>query len=170
MTTRLTIVMPVFNDWESFRCLLTDLAACLSERDCTVAIVAVDDCSVERPPATLELASPIIGASILRLSANLGHQRAIAVGLASIAARDDIDMVAVMDSDGEDRPDELVRLIDSATAHPNLRLSPRGRSVPKGSVSACCIESTHKPFAFSPGSASISGIFAFCLLNTWSGS
>jgi glycosyltransferase involved in cell wall biosynthesis len=122
MTTRLTIVMPVFNDWESFRCLLTDLAACLSERDCTVAIVAVDDCSGERAPATLELASPIIGATVLRLSANMGHQRAIAVGLASIAARDDIDLVAVMDSDGEDRPDELVRLIDSATTHPKLAI------------------------------------------------
>ena len=122
MTTRLAIVMPVFNDWESFRCLLTDLVACLSERDCTVEIFAVDDCSIERAPSTLLLASPIIGVRVLRLAANMGHQRAIAIGLASIAARDDIDLVAVMDSDGEDRPDELVQLINSVIAHPKLAI------------------------------------------------
>jgi glycosyltransferase involved in cell wall biosynthesis len=50
----------------------------------------------------------------------MGHQRAIAIGLSSIVARSDIDLVAIMDSDGEDRPIELARLIDKAAACPGF--------------------------------------------------
>jgi len=110
----------VYNDWESLQVLLTELVACFRERDCTISVIAVDDCSSERAPSKMGLFPPIVSVSILRLSVNMGHQRAIAVGLASIAMRKDIDVVAVMDSDGEDRPEELVRLIDSVTKNPKL--------------------------------------------------
>ncbi len=120
MTLRLAIVTPVFNDWESLRHLLADLAESLRERDCSVEVVAVDDCSFERAPDDFELAAPIRELRVSRLASNMGHQRAIAVGLASLVARDDIDFVAVMDCDGEDRPADLARLLDTVGARPGL--------------------------------------------------
>lgn len=115
---RLTIVMPVFNDWESATRLIADLGAALSGNGFAVDVVAVDDCSSEPQPATLGPVAGIGRIECIALAANLGHQRAIAVGLMAIAARDDLDLVAVMDSDGEDRPADLATLAARAAAGP----------------------------------------------------
>ena len=122
MTKKLTIIMPVYNDWEAFQHLINDLVDCLGDRRWTVSIVAVDDCSNECAPKNLEFKFPIVSITVLRLSVNMGHQRAITVGLVSIATQNDVELVAVMDSDGEDRPEELVRLIDAFTNSPKLAI------------------------------------------------
>ena len=59
---------------------------------------------------------------LLSLSANLGHQRAIAVGLCELELREDFDGVVVMDSDGEDRPEEIGGLIESCPCTQGTRL------------------------------------------------
>jgi hypothetical protein len=41
----------------------------------------------------------------------MGHQRAIALGLAEVAEREDIHAVVVMDADGEDQPEDILKLI-----------------------------------------------------------
>jgi glycosyltransferase involved in cell wall biosynthesis len=51
---------------------------------------------------------------VLRLRSNLGHQRAICVGLCHIQDHVRATWVVVMDSDGEDRPEDAVRLIQLA--------------------------------------------------------
>ena len=56
---------------------------------------------------------------VMHLAVNLGHQRAIAVGLSLIAHRDDIGTVVVMDSDGEDRPEDIDTLLAAAAQHPD---------------------------------------------------
>ncbi|MGE3805100.1 MAG: glycosyl transferase [Gemmataceae bacterium] len=48
---------------------------------------------------------------ILELRRNLGHQRAIAVGLSWIHANENCQAVVVMDGDGEDEPRDALRLI-----------------------------------------------------------
>ena len=55
---------------------------------------------------------------ILKLALNLGHQRAIAVGLCALSGRDDIDAVLVMDSDGEDRPVDIAALLQERRNNP----------------------------------------------------
>jgi len=50
---------------------------------------------------------------ILRLRRNLGHQRAIAIGLAHIERTIACDAVLVMDADGEDTPSGALELIRS---------------------------------------------------------
>ncbi len=54
---------------------------------------------------------------LLDLAVNLGHQRAIALGIA-VVAQDDDDLLVIMDSDGEDDPDDVPRLIASYREHP----------------------------------------------------
>ena len=47
----------------------------------------------------------------LRLRRNLGHQRAIAIGLAHVQQATGCDAVVVMDSDGEDTPEGVAQLL-----------------------------------------------------------
>jgi polyisoprenyl-phosphate glycosyltransferase len=48
----------------------------------------------------------------------LGHQRAIAVGLVEVCSRQGLDAVLVMDSDGEDRPADIPRMLEEAGRRP----------------------------------------------------
>lgn len=117
-TARLTIVMPVFNDWESAAFLLRDIDRAMADAGVHVEILMVDDCSVDQAPARFVVGQTVQRVECLRLAANVGHQRAIAVGLTTLAERGRSGLVAVMDSDGEDRPEELRRIVDLARAEP----------------------------------------------------
>jgi len=79
-----------------------------------IRVLAVDDGSTQDAPSTLADCgdeSCIRHFRILRLATNLGHQRAIAVGLVAVSRWSDIDVVLIMDSDGEDRPEEIAKLL-----------------------------------------------------------
>src|SRR5262249_45153103 len=86
----------------------------------SVQIVAVDDGSVDfDPPGADLLGGSIRGIRVVRLKANLGHQRAIALGLAHAQRTMKFDFALVMDSDGEDRPVDAARLLDAHNDDPN---------------------------------------------------
>lgn len=113
MGDRIAIVVPVLDDWVSFTALARRIADEFSCSGATVSLVAIDDGSAEPFDVTsIELPADtgVSEISVLRLAVNLGHQRAIAVGLSSLARRDDVDMVIVMDGDGEDRPEDIAAL------------------------------------------------------------
>ena len=109
------ILTPVYNDWPAFERLLEHLDGVLADAGTTARVLAVDDGSTEP-------AAPDFGAAlrlravrkveVLTLRRNLGHQRAIAVGLAFVEAQDDCEAVVVMDCDGEDDPRDVPRLLD----------------------------------------------------------
>jgi hypothetical protein len=122
MHRRIAIVTPVLDDWPSFSTLIERLAGAFAGIDCSLHVLAVDDGSASVPSASsirLPRDSAVAEVSVLRLAVNLGHQRAIAVGLSRIAKRDDIDAVVVMDSDGEDLPEDVMRLCAANESHPN---------------------------------------------------
>lgn len=104
---RLTVVMPVFNDWESAQILISEIDAALHDLPLELDVVAVDDCSTVPAPERIAIAGTVRRVECVQLAGNVGHQRAIAIGLMHIAERSDLDLVAVMDSDGEDTPAEL---------------------------------------------------------------
>lgn len=104
---RTVVVTPVFEDAEAATRLFAELSAVVGA---ALFVVAVDDGSVHEP---LRLDS-LGGAAgvVLRLRRNVGHQRAIAIGLNYVADRlPDAGRVVVMDSDGEDRPETLPMLL-----------------------------------------------------------
>lgn len=118
---RVAILTPVLDDWTCFVSLIGDIAARFAGSGVAFDICAVDDGSVAPfDPAllTLPAESCIAGIEILRLAVNLGHQRAIAVGLCALADRDDLDAVVVMDSDGEDRPSDIAALLAASADNP----------------------------------------------------
>ena len=110
--TSLLILMPVFNDWIAARKLLDGLDAALAEQGLDACILVVDDGStVDNDEAEWRAsfrALPRI--DILRLRRNVGHQRAIAIGLAYVEEHMRCAAVVVMDSDGEDDPGDVPRL------------------------------------------------------------
>ena len=117
---RVCVIVPVYNDWESVSQLLVELAAVGQAHDLRYRVILVDDSSTLGAPETwpgLER-STLESLKLVRLACNLGHQRAIAVGL--VVARDEIEScsaVVVMDSDGEDLPIDIPRLLAASAAH-----------------------------------------------------
>jgi glycosyltransferase involved in cell wall biosynthesis len=105
-----TVVVPVFNDWAALQPLVAGLAAASAEGP-RPRLVIVDDGSSESGPDLAALAGTGLSGEILRLHHNLGHQGAIAVGLRHVVAKDEDGAIAIMDGDGEDRPENLPRLL-----------------------------------------------------------
>jgi len=107
---RVRIVTPIYNDWLSFSHLLADLNQVAETLPFQLYVTGVNDGSSESPfPALADIpAFPnLMGVEILHLALNLGHQRAIAVGLCVAADDADADAVIIMDADGEDPPDTI---------------------------------------------------------------
>ncbi|MBX9602276.1 MAG: glycosyltransferase [Bryobacteraceae bacterium] len=107
--TRPTVVLiPVYNDWDAVVCLLSELNQQLAE---PVDVLLVDDGSLAPMPAWPEFGN-FRTVKVLHLRRNLGHQRAIAIGLFEAADRMRGSAVIVMDGDGEDRPDHVPLLLE----------------------------------------------------------
>jgi polyisoprenyl-phosphate glycosyltransferase len=109
----LVILLPVYEDWESARQLVQRLDAALEGQPVQPRILLLDDGSPTSAPAALVPATlrNIVCLECLRLRRNLGHQRAIAIGLCFIHTDRPCDAVLVMDADGEDRPEDAPSLI-----------------------------------------------------------
>ena len=121
MTVDVLIVTPMYNDWAAARRLLTHLSALAGELGTRLSAIVVDDGSTEDggfDAAFVATLSGIARLEVVELVANLGHARAIAVGLAYAAKERAAGAVVVMDSDGEDRPDDLPRLLEASRRHP----------------------------------------------------
>jgi glycosyltransferase involved in cell wall biosynthesis len=109
---RISIVVPVYNDWEPVRALLHDLDASLAAAGLEAHVVLVDDASTEdaEGPWLRDAPRAIRQIDVLTLRFNLGPQRAIAVGLCHVATAGLPGPTVVMDGDGEDRPSDVPRL------------------------------------------------------------
>jgi hypothetical protein len=108
--TPLVIVTPVYEDTESFYQLVQKIESIYQDQ---ATLVAVEDGSlhdlidVKQCPSKISL-------QVLRLKRNVGHQKAIAIGLSYIEDKlSDATKVVVMDSDGEDRPETIINLTKS---------------------------------------------------------
>jgi len=105
---KVVVLVPIYNDWDSFFVLsnkVNNLFASIYD----ITIVAVNDGSNENN--NKELPKNVF---VLELVRNLGHQRAIAVGLSYCSENYIFDYCVVMDGDGEDKPEDIEELINEA--------------------------------------------------------
>jgi glycosyltransferase involved in cell wall biosynthesis len=112
---RVTIVMPLRDDWSCAEELIRRIDHAVAPTANAIRVILVDDGSVQRCDAG-KFAGPLSAVEtirVLRLRRNLGHQRAIAIGLVYLQQTGECDAVAVMDADGEDTPEGLVRLLET---------------------------------------------------------
>jgi len=108
---KINILLPVYNDWESLNFLLTDIQKKLNFFD--IDVIIVDDCSTIDPFINRKLAG--LNIKILKLNKNVGSQKAINIGLNYLKNNfKHKDYCIVMDSDGEDKAEDIIDLIDLA--------------------------------------------------------
>lgn len=118
-SNRIAIVVPVYDDWGCFALLLDEIGN-LPGGERRFSIFIVDDCSTVGAPERLDhLPASVEQVEVFRLHSNVGHQRAIAVGLSVVAERERFDAVVVMDVDGEDKPCDILRLLERHSESPH---------------------------------------------------
>jgi hypothetical protein len=115
-----TILACVYNDWESAEALFKTIDGEFGQREWHWNLVIVDDGSRDaRPVGFLGSLKSFTSVEIVVLRRNVGHQRAIAIGLSHVYETKGSDAVVVMDADGEDRPEDVVRMADAYSALPD---------------------------------------------------
>ncbi|SBW09586.1 conserved hypothetical protein [uncultured Alphaproteobacteria bacterium] len=105
----LIIVTPVYEDAEASSRLFQELAKQFHEK---LFVVAIDDGSVREPLDTTGLDIAGLDGVILKLRRNVGHQKAIAIGLGYVVETiQPWQRIVIMDSDGEDVPATIPELL-----------------------------------------------------------
>lgn len=103
------IIIPAYEDSVSCARLLTELATRFAGR---LRVVAVDDGSIRDRLEPVHVQEAGLAGAVLHLRRNVGHQRALTIGLgyALDTARPD-ELFVLMDGDGEDRPETVDDLL-----------------------------------------------------------
>ena len=113
MKYSLSVVVPIYNDEEVIDEWMRRLTAVLESIAKEYEVILVDDGSRDRSWAVMNAArEQYRHLRIARLSRNFGQQNAIAAGL-SLATKD---LIVLMDSDLQDRPEDIPVLIDALLA------------------------------------------------------
>ena len=113
---KLKILIAVYNDWSSLDILLGEIYKKLNQ---TVwknyEVYIVNDASTIEIPEKIKRKTKIIN-----LFNNIGSQGAISIGVKYIQKKtDDMTHLLIMDSDGEDKPEDIVRLLDECKINEN---------------------------------------------------
>jgi len=116
---KITILIPVYNDWQSIFKLLSNINSKVSALEGEFSLIIVNDASTENRPELLTDLVSLKSIQIINMKENKGHARCNAVGLKHINENEDFDYIIPMDGDGEDRPEELSLLIEKTKDYPN---------------------------------------------------
>lgn len=118
----LAIIIPVYNDWDGLSNLILDLDFQLARIQSigSSSLFIVDDASNSIEPLYFsDKLTRIQRLEVIRLGCNLGHQRAIAIGLSDVISRASFDVFLIMDSDGEDSPSDVIKLFNTWHRNPD---------------------------------------------------
>lgn len=112
----IVILMPVYNDWDPLSYLLPRIDKVLLSIGATVRILLVDDASNSPPPEEIMDGQwhSFSQIDVIHLLRNIGHQRAICIGVCHIVENLDCKHIIVMDCDGEDDPLHIPKLINAS--------------------------------------------------------
>ncbi|MBU6152062.1 MAG: glycosyltransferase [Chloroflexi bacterium] len=146
--TGIAVVIPVFDDWECAREVVQQIRALVPSAAIPLTIFLVDDGSATPAPADLVGGRRMqtCQVHVIELFTNVGHQRAIAIGLATVDRLGRFEAVVVMDGDGEDRVSEVDQLLKAHGAQPEaVIVAKRGKR--------------REPFPFKPFYGLYQGLF-----------
>jgi hypothetical protein len=116
---KLIILIPVYNDWKSLNLLLSKINFELNKRNLNSEILIINDNSSLRINFLKKKLSRIKKITFLNLKINVGSQRAINIGLNYINKIKGNYIVTIIDSDGEDDPKEIGKMIKLARKYKN---------------------------------------------------
>ena len=116
--SKITILIPVYNDWQSVFKLLENINSEISTLEFEFSAIIVNDASTESRPELLINLNNLKSIQVINMKENKGHARCNAAGLKHINEKEDFDYVILMDGDGEDRPEELNLFIEKIKEYP----------------------------------------------------
>ena len=107
------ILIPIYNDNISINLLINKIYKISLINNYFFDLLIVDDCSTENLNIVFEEKfKKNLSINILKLNQNLGHQKAIFIGL-NYTLKYPVDRLIIMDSDGEDNPEYIAELIEN---------------------------------------------------------
>ncbi|MDA9156989.1 glycosyltransferase [Candidatus Pelagibacter sp.] len=112
--SKITILIPVYNDWQSVFKLIKDINLQVSTLSDEFSVIIINDASIENRPEFSSDLNNLKFVQIINMKENRGHARCIASGLKYIYEKKEFDYVIPMDGDGEDRPEEIKNFIELA--------------------------------------------------------
>ena len=116
---KITILIPVYNDWQSVSKLLDEININIKGLDFEFSIIVINDASTEAQSLSVENLDNLKSVRVMNMKENRGHARCIATGLKYVFENEEFDYVIPMDGDGEDRPEEIKFLIEEANYSPD---------------------------------------------------
>ena len=117
--SKIKILIPIYNDWQSVFKLLENINSEVSTLDGEFSVIMVNDASTENRPELLANFDNLKSIQVINMKENRGHARCNAAGLKHINEKEEFDYVIPMDGDGEDRPEELSLLIEKIKEIPD---------------------------------------------------
>ncbi len=119
---KIIILIPVYNDWESLKKLIIEINENIKFFDDIIfECLIVNDASSTQPPKLIK-PRKFQSIEILNMRENRGHARCNAFGIRYIFQNKKFDNLILMDGDGEDRPEEIKKLIEKIKEDPNLSI------------------------------------------------
>ena len=110
--SKITILIPIYNDWQSVFKLIKDINLQVSTLSDEFSVIIINDASIENRPEFSSDLNNLKFVQIINMKENRGHARCIASGLKYIYEKKEFDYVIPMDGDGEDRPEEIKNFIE----------------------------------------------------------
>ena len=130
-----TIILPVYNDWRSLNVLLKQIEKSLVRTKSKFKLLLINDGSTEK--MSLKIKKNFYkNIEILHLKKNIGSQKAIATGLKYLFKNEKKNQkhFIIMDSDGEDDPKKINKIIDIVNKNKKTNLITLNRTVRKESI------------------------------------
>ena len=116
---KIIILIPVYNDWRSLNLLLKKINFILNKNNLKTDVLIINDNSSAKNNLIKKKLSRIKKITFLNLKINVGSQKSINFGLNYINKKKENSIVTIIDSDGEDDPKEIVKMIKLAEANKN---------------------------------------------------
>ena len=116
---KIKILIPVYNDWQSLNKLLENINNIVSNNENQFSVIIVNDASTENIIKIDTNFENLNSIKIINMKENKGHARCNAAGLKYIYEKEEFDYVIPMDGDGEDRPEEILELVDNLKYNPD---------------------------------------------------
>ncbi len=113
------ILTPTFNDWKSLNKLLFEIDKNIAGLKGNFRTLVINDASTLKPKLNLKNVKHLRKIKIITLKRNLGSQKSICLGLKYLKKKKTKAIITIIDSDGEDDPKKIKKLINLAKKNPN---------------------------------------------------
>ena len=117
---KIKVLIPLYNDWQSVNQLIKKIDDIIEDVQHQFSIIIINDCSTEEKQRTFDQLENINSLKVINMKINNGHARCIATGLKYIYEKEEFDYIIPMDSDGEDRPEEIKAFVDNLSYNPDV--------------------------------------------------